>query len=424
MFGVRQLNIAIELWGAAFCLVGIAGTLLFAHANERYRNLFIAIFFLELIACTGDAIAGIFRGQPGALAWAGTHAGNLSTFLAGELLVPVVTRYVCERIAEADGPTYQRWCLGVDVACFCLCVFTLSGMLYTIDNQNIYHRSELFWLFSAYVAMVNGINSMFVVLSRRKLHASTLHCLLFYALAPLASAIAQVAFYGLNIMAIVSVMGLVLIFMEMLSHSATALAQAQSDVAEARVAAMVSQIQPHFLFNALEAIQVLCKRDPARAEEAVLFFSRYLRANLDSLRHAAPVPIERELEHTRTYLELERMADEERVSFVIDAPTTGFLVPALSVQVLAENAVKHGLERTRDGGIVTVTTGEDNDSWWVEINDDGAGFTTTDAFDETHVGINNTRARIAAMCNGTLEVWSKPAMGTTAIMRIPKGRSV
>jgi hypothetical protein len=423
MFDVRQINVAIELWGAAFCLVGIVGTLLFAHANERYRNLFIAIFFLEFIACTGDAIAGIFRGQPGALAWAGTHAGNLSTFLAGELLVPVITRYVCERIAEANGPTYQRWCLGVDVACFCLCMFTLSGMLYTIDVQNIYHRSELFWLFSAYVAVVNGVNSMFVVLSRRKLHASTLHCLLFYALAPAASAIAQVAFYGLNIMAIVSVMGLVLIFMEMLSHSAAALAQAESDVAEARVAAMVSQIQPHFLFNALEAIQMLCRSNPARAEEAILFFSRYLRANLDSLRHTAPVPIERELEHTRTYLELERMADEERVSFVIDAPTTGFLVPALSVQVLAENAVKHGLERTREGGTVTVTTGENEDAWWVEVDDDGAGFVTSEAFDGTHVGISNTRARVAAMCNGTLEVWSKPNVGTTAIMRIPKGES-
>lgn len=423
MFDVRQLNVAIELWGAAFCLVGIVGTSLFAHASARYRNLFITIFLLEFIACTGDAIAGIFRGQPGTLAWAGTHLGNLSTFLAGELLVPVVTRYVCERIAEANGPTYQRWCLGVDAACFCLCLFTLGGMFYTIDAQNTYHRSELFWLFSAYVAVVDGVNSIFVVLSRRKLHAPTLYCLLFYALAPFAAAIAQATFYGLNIMAIVSIMGLVLIFLEMLSHTATTLAKAKSDVAESRVAAMVSQIQPHFLFNALEAIQVLCKRDPARAEEAIVFFSRYLRANLDSLRHTAPVPIERELEHTRTYLELERMADEDRVSFVIDAPTTGFLVPALSVQVLAENAVKHGLERTRDGGTVTVITGEDQDAWWVEVDDDGAGFIVTDGHDETHVGINNTRARVAAMCNGTLEVWSKPTIGTTAIMRIPKGAS-
>lgn len=423
MFDVRQLNVAIELWGAAFSLVGIVGTSLFAHANARYRNLFIAIFFLELVACVGDAVAGVFRGQPGTFAWVGTHVGNLSTFLAGELLLPVVTRYICERIAEAGGSVHRIWCLVVDAVCFCLCVFTLSGMFYVIDANNLYHRSNPYWMTSAYVVVVNGVNAILVIFSRRKLQATTLHCLLFYTLVPLVASVIQAAAYGLSLIAIVSIMGSVLIFLEMLAHSAAALARAESDVAEARIAAMVSQIQPHFLFNVLGAIQVLCRSNPARAEEAVLFFSRYLRANLDSLRHAAPVPIERELEHTRTYLELERMADEDRVAFVIDAPTTGFLVPALSVQVLAENAVKHGLERTRDGGTVTVMTGEDQDAWWVEVDDDGAGFVAADGLDETHVGINNTRARVAAMCNGTLEVWSKPTIGTTAIMRIPKGES-
>ena len=72
MFDVRQLNIAIEMWGVAFCLIGAFSTILFSQLANRYKTIVFCGFLLELVACAGDAFAGIFRGHAGTAAWVAT----------------------------------------------------------------------------------------------------------------------------------------------------------------------------------------------------------------------------------------------------------------------------------------------------------------------------------------------------------------
>ena len=133
--------------------------------------------------------------------------------------------------------------------------------------------------------------------------------------------------------------------------------------------------------------------------------------------------IEAELEHLRTYLELERMSDEERVRYELDIQATGFNVPTLSVQTLVENAVKHGLGGRERGGKVTVRTRERQGEYTVAVIDNGVGFdpeAIPASAGHEQVGLANTRARLAAMCNATLEIVSNPGVGTSVIMHIPK----
>ena len=108
---------------------------------------------------------------------------------------------------------------------------------------------------------------------------------------------------------------------------------------------IMSQIQPHFVFNSLTTIRYLCRNDVPLAIEALGKFTKYLRQNLDSIASENLVPFSEELEHTKTYLWLEklRFGKDLRVEYSIDSQS--FKVPPLSLQPIVENAVKHGVTK-------------------------------------------------------------------------------
>ena len=102
-------------------------------------------------------------------------------------------------------------------------------------------------------------------------------------------------------------------------------------------------------------------------------------------------------------------------------PSTDFVLPALTVQPLVENAIKHGLMRLEKGGSVIIRTYETQTHFCVEVKDDGVGFDTNLPVDEKkHVGIHNIRGRLKAMVNGELNIESAPGAGTKATIMIPK----
>ena len=109
------------------------------------------------------------------------------------------------------------------------------------------------------------------------------------------------------------------------------------------------------------------------------------------------------------------------MNIVYDVETTEFVLPALSVQPLVENAIKHGLMRLETGGTVLIRSYETETHFCVEVKDDGGGFDTSLTIeDKKHVGLRNIRGRLKAMVNGELIVESKPGFGTKAMIMIPK----
>lgn len=188
--------------------------------------------------------------------------------------------------------------------------------------------------------------------------------------------------------------------------------------AEQRIQIMISQIQPHFLYNTLSTIQAMCATEPEKAPRIVEQFSRYLRQNMDSLNDANLIAIEKEIEHTRIYAEIEMaMFPNIRVDFeVMDAD---FKLPALTIQPLVENAIRHGV-RIREEGMVTVTTRRATEGHEIVIQDNGKGFDTTKArADGGHIGIANVRERLEKLCGGTLNIESTVGEGTRVMIRIP-----
>ena len=190
-----------------------------------------------------------------------------------------------------------------------------------------------------------------------------------------------------------------------------------------RVQQMLSQIKPHFLHNALTLIIDLCDTAPQKAKAATVEFSRYLRGNMESIDRAGPIPFVKELEHTKLYLNIEQMRFAGDLQVRYDIACTGFSLPALTVEPLAENAVRHGVREKPDGrGTVVIATRETPDGYEITVTDDGPGF-DPDRLPEDgqmHVGIANVRERLRQIVDGSLEYRSAPGEGTTAIIRIPK----
>ena len=199
------------------------------------------------------------------------------------------------------------------------------------------------------------------------------------------------------------------------------LKEKEIELQESRVAIMLSQIQPHFLFNTLAAIKTLCNENPKLAEETVVEFSEYLRANLDSLSYTAPIPFERELQHVETYLSIEKKRFGEKLRVVFNISTKDFMIPALTLQPIVENAVQHGITRGGGAGVVTIQTGSTDTEILITVTDDGIGYDPEQPPPDDgrkHIGIENVRSRLASMCGGTLTIQSKHGEGTKAVITI------
>lgn len=191
--------------------------------------------------------------------------------------------------------------------------------------------------------------------------------------------------------------------------------------AEQRMRIMVSQIQPHFLFNTLTTIQALCRKDPEKAFETTEKFGVYLRQNIDSLSQSQLIPFERELEHTRIYTDIEQIRFPS-IRIHYDIRDAEFELPALTLQPMVENAIRHGIRGVKDGAI-TIRTQEIEGFHEIVIRDNGKGFDTSRKYKpgEVHIGVANVRERIETVCHGTFEIYSRINEGTTVFIRIPVG---
>lgn len=208
------------------------------------------------------------------------------------------------------------------------------------------------------------------------------------------------------------------------------IADQKNEIIKSRTRLLVSQMQPHFLYNVLNTIYYLCEKEPKTAQKAINNFSDYLRINLDSIREDDVIPFENELKHVQTYIELEKLRFEDELNVEYRIETRNFDVPSLSLQPIVENAVKHGIGKKVGGGTVIISSEEEESDYVVTVSDDGVGF-NPDSQAETkkqdgrkHVGMESVENRIRIICNGMMTVESTMNKGTTVVIRIPKEKDI
>ena len=193
-----------------------------------------------------------------------------------------------------------------------------------------------------------------------------------------------------------------------------------AQLAESRISTMMSQIRPHFIYNTLGSIEQLCELDPQKAGELVHDFAKYLRGNFGELDNPRPILMSKEMEHVHHYINIENVRFPD-MTFSFEMRSVDFCLPALTVQPIVENAIKHGLMKLQKGGSIRVVSYETDTDYCISVEDDGVGFDTSKLLDEKkHIGIRNIRDRLKVMVGGTLEIESTPGVGTKVLIKIPK----
>ena len=300
-------------------------------------------------------------------------------------------------------------------------VNAFTGIFFTAEN-GVYLRSKTMILSQGYQFVMFAV--VFVVtVTNKKLNFREKTAFALYCFLPLAAIVLQNIFkvYAIAYASIIIAIEVLFFFVNVQKN--IDLAKEEEKNKDAQIKIMLSQIQPHFVYNSLSAISTLTTIDPPRAQKTLDDFTEYLRHNLSSLTETKLISFEDELKHVETYVALEKMRFGERVNVVYDTPATDFYVPTLSIQPLVENAIKHGILKKIEGGTVTVRTEEREDAFIVEVIDDGVGFDMNEVnfSDNTHFGLNNIRFRINKMCKGDVIAKSKVGEGTSVTAIFYKG---
>ena len=345
-------------------------------------------------------------------------------FVSTSFLISFLTTYIF-KIIELYSPL-PKWIYSASrVCCLVFCVLLVimqANQLCFCYVDGKYTRLPLYFFCYMYPVLMLVFQSTVVLLKRKAIGKRVTLTMLSGSFFALAAAALQYIIGNLTLIYVATTLALLVIFVYVHIEQQKKMEEQQQQLAEQGISLMISQIQPHFLYNSLTVIDHLCKTDPEKAREAVAFFSTYLRCNLNSLKKRDLIPFSEERKHIEAYLWLEKLRFGSLLNVEYDIETEGFLLPALSVQPLVENAVKHGLGDKEEGGTVRVSAKETEKSYIVTVSDDGVGFVEGEnSGNGEHIGIKNIRERLETMCGGKLVIESEPEKGTDAKIIIAKG---
>ena len=411
------VNIALDAFGILVMLI-----VLLSCANERVRNKhstsksFIALLIFVIFTLIADLLSWIGEGN----IW-------LSLLTTISNTVAVCFSYVtiiCFMIYLKETLNNKSKLLAALVGLFSIlgiiaCVFLVGNIFHEyafyIDEFGHYVRvddtimSVIYLQFPVFSLLAIFFSLILTKTSDKMVKRS----FIIYTLFPIAGVLLDYFIHGLSLTYIGLVLSVLIIYANIYS-------QKQKMIERQKNALMLSQINPHFVYNTLSTIASMCDIAPKQAKYLTVDFAGYLRRNIDSLTSEELIPFDQEMEHVACYLKIEKARFRERLNIIYSIQCTDFRIPPLTVQPLVENAIKHGITKKSSGGTLRILTREEDKYYFVEIIDDGVGFDTENA--KMHVGLKNVRSRLAETCRGELTMKSMIGVGTRMTIAIPKKR--
>ena len=421
---IRYINISLELLGAIISVVLILSMTLGAKVRSRTDRLFIWILIFNMITLIADAVAWGEKGGTGTLSFVSVRVSNFIVYASGYCLLYAFSCYLDCFLSQRNKLfhsllKYLKWIVVAALALVCLSQF--NHMYYLIDDYNRYQRQQLFWLSQVWGILGILINTFQIIKYRSSLSKRESIALFCYALLPAIAMVVQIWLYGIALLYIATIISILVIYLMIQVEQARVMKAQELELRESEIAIMLSQIQPHFLFNCLTSISRLCDIDTKEAKQAILSFAKYLRGNLNALTQKERISLQEELTHVEIYLSLEKMRYQDFLHTEYDFQVTDVMIPPLTLQPIVENAVRHGLSKKELGGTVRISTFEDAFTYIIQVEDDGIGFDPSlFEHDPKHVGIQNVKQRIMGMCQGTMCIKSIIGVGTKVEIRIPK----
>lgn len=301
--------------------------------------------------------------------------------------------------------------------------FVNLPFIYRVENGSMYYNIPAYILMHIavkvpYICALSAIIKHKNVIKKHE--AIIISCFIFL---PLVSIIFDET-YGLCISYMMISFFTITLYVRIDLERGMLIEQQERNLVERQTEIMLSQMQPHFLYNVLTTISALCEKQNAiEARDVTNRFADYFRMNLNSLGKDKIVSFEKELEHIETYLWLEKVRFGDDLNIDIKTGPIDFMVPSLSIQPIVENAVKHGILKKDTPGTLTIETLETSKEYQIIIEDDGVGFDVNEEINDgkSHVGLENVSKRLEILCGGKCVVESEKGKGTKVTITLPKG---
>lgn len=428
IFGIERLgsayvrDVSIDITAMVFCGVLIFSIALDRPWDKQNRTLFRLIFTLCLLFHF-DAASSFMESASGA--GAGVMTVNTLLLICETLLIYCFWSYVREEL-RVSGQKEKIANLICKVILFGGTVADLInikyGYFFTVDSSGKYVAGRLEIFTELSTIFIYAVIA-YVIISEKEHPVREKIILITFQLFPLIAHTVSMIRGEYSSVFPAYLLAVMLIYINIFSNRSKKILEQKVELDGQRQALMISQIQPHFLYNVLTTISNLCVTDPEEAEETTVLFAQYLRTNLDSLRKTETVPFSEELRHINTYVELEKKRFGEKLNVETDIRDAGFKVPALGLQPIVENSIKHGIRGKDTPGHLFISSCKVDGGYEVVIQDDGVGFDPKEGPKEdgrSHVGMINVRSRLEQMCGAEMTVESSPGNGCKTTVFFPE----
>ncbi len=418
-----SLNLIIASLGLGISLTSLIQVWSSFQLEKKTKRYFVLLFALSALCAVFDLVGRVLEGRSGEAVPIMVTGAIFMESMISSMMMLWLSGFLLSSLGKKDWRRSRifQMTLAFWVLYMLFLIYTqFSGAFYTVNAKGIYHRGRYYLVLLVPPAVMMFLNLLTLIRQRDQLHPRQRRMFFSFILVPLLAMLIQMKTYGVQMVLLAATAVGFGLFMYILGEQSKEYYRQEKENAQLKMDIMLSQIQPHFLCNSLGAIQQLCRHD-ADARAAIGKFSHYFRENVDALGKDVMIPFSSELEHTRIYLELEQLRFGDDLKVVYDIACENFMIPTLTLQPIAENAVRHGVRGTASGqGTVVITARETPEAYEVTVKDDGAGFDPLEEKKDgrSHVALDNVRQRLQVICGGALEIHSRPGEGTQVVIRI------
>ena len=424
---VRNINLMISTAGFVLSLVSIVQALISRDIEKNTKKFFISFFAVINIYVLFILLRELTHSRTGH----GWTVFSYACFFGQALLSSVLTVLVTAFLLYQSGEKDLRRCIAFRASLLLWAVYAAlefvnlgNGMLYSVNDANVYSRGPLYTLQMLPPLAIMAVNLIALWRRRDRLSGRQKNAFALYVIIPSVCMLIQSGSLGVHLIALGTVAAALIMFANIIADHREKYLMQEAENARLKMDILMAQIQPHFLFNSLTAIKYLIGRDPAKADECMTYFMKYLRKNMDSLTSDRPIPFRDELEHVKGYIELQKMRFGDELQAEYDIECEDFMLPPLVLVPLVENAVSYGVRRNDDrSGRVTIRTRKKPGRIELTVEDDGPGFVPDalpDDKERSHIGIKNVRERVEKISGGELIISSETGKGTRATIVLPQ----